>query len=473
MHFSIPDTQESKDENGTTYTCFNVHINGVFHCSVRYRQFHHFHEQLKKEFGSSILPPFPPKKLLALNSSQLEERRVMLERYIQIISQDATVCSSDTFNGFLLNAQQETAQEDPEAVSLDVFLMNGHKISVNILSTDQTEDVLENVASHIELADDFVYYFGLYLVKKEDGGDNSIVRKLQEFESPYISLRAANKEDSHRIVLRKSYWDPAFDDDLLEDRIAMNLLYVQAVSDIERQWTFATKDQLKQLTALQVKGSKREYLRFARTLKYYGFIQFRPCLTDYPEHNSRLLLSAGNKELNFRIQISSDQVKEGSFRITRMRCWRITTAGPENGDSDKRQSNSLSKLEIAFEYLVAKDTLKWITVQSDQAILISMCLQSMVDELIMKKQGKRIKRPQDRVKGSKYSYLKKNASSHQTDSSKQSVSGESDDHSAITKAVDSMKKISDKLSNVSMKRGANETGITENDAFEGIGDDDL
>lgn len=29
------------------------------------------------------------------------------------------------------------------------------------------------MASHIELADDFVYYFGLYLVKKEDGGDNS------------------------------------------------------------------------------------------------------------------------------------------------------------------------------------------------------------------------------------------------------------------------------------------------------------
>lgn len=54
-----------------------------------------FSLQLKKEFGSSILPPFPPKKLLALNSSQLEERRVMLERYIQI-SEYWGVCCNGT-----------------------------------------------------------------------------------------------------------------------------------------------------------------------------------------------------------------------------------------------------------------------------------------------------------------------------------------------------------------------------------------
>ena len=32
---------------------------------------------------------------------------------------------------------------------------------------------LQAVASQIDLPDDFVYYFGLFLVKKEDGGDNS------------------------------------------------------------------------------------------------------------------------------------------------------------------------------------------------------------------------------------------------------------------------------------------------------------
>ena len=105
---------------------------------------------------------------------------------------------------------QESQREDAEDVSLDVYLMNGHKISVAILSTDQTDDVLEvklrickvylsivqyvcfsydnihrllcytqgmmwfqSVASQVELVDDFVYYFGLYLIKKESGSENT------------------------------------------------------------------------------------------------------------------------------------------------------------------------------------------------------------------------------------------------------------------------------------------------------------
>lgn len=33
--------------------------------------------------------------------------------------------------------------------------------------------LFQAVASQIELPDEFVYYFGLFLVQKEDGGDNS------------------------------------------------------------------------------------------------------------------------------------------------------------------------------------------------------------------------------------------------------------------------------------------------------------
>ena len=33
----------------------------------------------------------------------------------------------------------------------------------------------------------------------------SVVRKLQDFESPFISLKSANKDCVHRIVLRKRF----------------------------------------------------------------------------------------------------------------------------------------------------------------------------------------------------------------------------------------------------------------------------
>ena len=42
---------------------------------------------------------------------------------------------------------QETQKEASEASSLDVYLMNGHKITVKIMSTDQTEDLLEVLLS--------------------------------------------------------------------------------------------------------------------------------------------------------------------------------------------------------------------------------------------------------------------------------------------------------------------------------------
>lgn len=100
------------------------HIKCKFFCS----------QQLKREFPDVNFPPFPPKKLLSLNSVQLEERRLSLERYLQTgqifavhhphtaslfcfqtkftcvssefsVSQSPSIASSDLFNGFLLSAQ--------------------------------------------------------------------------------------------------------------------------------------------------------------------------------------------------------------------------------------------------------------------------------------------------------------------------------------------------------------------------------
>ncbi|KAH3691847.1 hypothetical protein DPMN_191025 [Dreissena polymorpha] len=102
-------------------------------------------------------------------------------------------------------------------------------------------------------------------------------------------------------------------------------------------------------------------MRLARTLKHYGYMQFHPCVADYPQDQSHVLIAAGNRELSFRVKLTPDSVKEGSFKITRIRCWRITTT----------------------------------------AILMSMCLEGMVEELIMKKQGKNMKQPSDRSKKGK------------------------------------------------------------------------
>jgi len=37
-------------------------------------------------------------------------------------------------------------------------------------------------------------------------------------------------------------------------------------------------------------------------LKFYGYMQFKPCLTNYPEEDTRVIISIGNRELKFRLQ---------------------------------------------------------------------------------------------------------------------------------------------------------------------------
>lgn len=74
------------------------------------------------------------------------------------------------------------------------------------------------------------------------------------------------------------------------------------------------------------------------------------------------------------------------------------------------QVNMNSGLELSFEYLMSKDKLQWITVTSEQAILMSICLQSLVDELLMKKNG--IQKKRFLANKGNWSYMKRGGSSH-------------------------------------------------------------
>ncbi|XP_018117356.1 sorting nexin-17 isoform X2 [Xenopus laevis] len=390
MHFSIPETESRSSDSGAQYLAYNIHVNGVLHCRVRYSQLLGLHEQLKKEYGNNVVPAFPPKKLFTLTPAEVEQRREQLEKYMQAVRQDPVLGASETFNSFLRHSQQETQQIPTEEVQLEVFLSNGQKVKVSILTSDQTEDVLEAVTSKLDLPEDLIGYFSLYLIKDTSDGSFSFVRKLQEFELPYVSLTSLRSREN-KIILRKSYWDSSYDEDVMENRVGLNLLYAQAVSDVERGWVQVTKEQHRQLKSLQEKVSKKEFIQLAQTLKYYGYIKFEPCITDFPEKGCHVIVSAGNNELNFQVKLPNEQMKEGSFKVTRMRCWRVTSSMPFSNGSGSPNETEV-RLELAFEYLMSKDRLQWITISSPQAIMMSICLQSMVDELMVKKSGGSIKK---------------------------------------------------------------------------------
>ncbi|ROL09252.1 Sorting nexin-17 [Anabarilius grahami] len=425
---------------------------------------------IKKEYGNNVVPAFPPKKIFTLTPAEVDQRREQLEKYMQA----EAACIVTTLNThkevvivivviWLIRSRdcsllEETQQIPTEEVQLEIYLSNGQKVKVNILTSDQTEDVLEAVASKLDLPDELVGYFSLFLVQERGDGGCTYVRKLQEFELPYVSITSLHSPDFH-IVLRKSYWDTAYDSDVMDDRVGLNLLYAQTVSDIERGWILVNKEQHRQLKSLQEKGSKKEFIRLAQTLKYYGYIKFDPCITDFPEKGCHVIVGAGNNELNFHVKLPSEQMKEGSFKVTRMRCWRVTSSVPvANGTANPSSSSKCDvKLELAFEYLMSKDRLQWVTITSPQAIMMSICLQSMVDELMVKKSGGSIKKQMQK---------KRLNGSFQRSDSQQAVKSPP---------------LLTKLSSVSL-RGLSSSNsasdISGNDfhgnyAFEGIGDDDL
>ena len=88
------------------------------------------------------------------------------------------------------------------------------------------------------------------------------------------------------------------------------------------------------------------------------------------------------------------------FQVTKMRCWRIMTLADvveaqEEADSEIDDAETVithSKLELSFEYLMPSGELQWVTIVSSQAILMSLCLQSMVEELLRIRNGVQIKK---------------------------------------------------------------------------------
>jgi sorting nexin-17 len=287
------------------------------------------------------------------------------------VGQDPVLSKSNLLRTFLLNAQQESAFIETYETTIDIYLMNGYRIAVNIATTECSVKVLEKSLRTIDLPEDYTYYFALFLIRAD--GSNTLVRKLSDFESPFISLRTAS---DCQIVIRKNFWDSNYDLDLMRDKIALNLLYIQSISDVEKGWIIASNETKQCLNSLQVSGNKVEYMNIIRNLPSYGCIQFSNVSCDFPEANTIATIIIGNQELGIRT-VDGKIIQETKFRVTRMRCWRVTTIVNQK-ESEKKirlSENSQYTYELSFEYLMAKSCLKWIKVTTEQAMFISVCLQ--------------------------------------------------------------------------------------------------
>ncbi|PNJ43976.1 sorting nexin-31 isoform X2 [Pongo abelii] len=380
MHFCIPVSQQRSDALGGRYVLYSVYLDGFLFCRVRYSQLHGWNEQLRRVFGN-CLPPFPPKYYLAMTTAMADERRDQLEQYLQNVTMDPNVLRSDVFTEFLKLAQLNTFNIATKKACLDIFLPNEQSIKIEIITSDTAERVLEVVSYKIGLCRELLGYFGLFLIRFGKEGKLSVVKKLADFELPYVSLGSSEVENC-KVGLRKWYMDPSLDSMLMDCSVAVDLLYMQAIQDIEKGWAKPTEAQRQKLEAFQKEDNQTKFLELAREVQHYGYLQLDPCTCDYPEPGSGAVLSVGNNEISCCITLPDSQTQDIVFQMSRVKCWQVTFLGTPL-DTDGPQTTLNQNLELRFQY--SEDSCwQWFVIYTKQAFLLSSCLKKMISEKMVK-----------------------------------------------------------------------------------------
>lgn len=376
MFFSIPCCKDVTEEDGSTYTVYEVHLNGAVHSTVRYSQLHRLNETIQKRFDTINLAEFPSKKLFSLSQNEKDERKAMLEVYLQTIGQQPVIAKSNLFVDFLVQSQKEYNKlSDSDSVKLLVFQADGKQLSLDITGSDYTPEVLGFTAATAGLDTKHHPFFALFLMKQEQLEDRQkfIIRRLQDMECPYLTLKSL--DETYSIEIRKSYWDIKFDEVLMQHHVSLHMLYIECIRNLEDRWIKPKSETLKTLKQLKTAGLKEQFVKVVRSESMYGYMRLCCGAANYPnpEVQEEVEVFAGAETLKL---IYPDN-KKISLPVRRIKCWTLFT--------DKKDVLSL-------HFLAMKDTLQWIhiTTPPTNVILVSMCLQSILDELVLISKGQEL-----------------------------------------------------------------------------------
>lgn len=327
-----------------------------------------------------------------MSEKELEERRDMLECYLRCLCQNPYIVTSPLISNFFRDAQKETflnEYDDDIETQLAIYFLDGTKSLIHCTPGDGTSVILKRLADKIGVGSYIIKQFGLFIVAKSDINQFKAIRWLQDIECPSISLHTASAslpKKTLKIVIRKNYWDREVDKTLCQDRSAVNLLYIQALAEVDswkyhskifesnsvHMWTPPSQEFCTKLRKLQEERSFFEALKHCQAHPRYGLFYFEECASDYPVQNTKTRLAVGNRQIFLLYQIhGSGPYVESSFKVNRIRGWKL-----------QHEDKNGTQPRLSWEYLMSQDNLKWITVFGEQSLLLSLCLQSMVSEIV-------------------------------------------------------------------------------------------
>ncbi|XP_069815738.1 sorting nexin-31 [Dendropsophus ebraccatus] len=350
---------------------YSVYLDGFILFKVRYKDLHFWDEQMQDVFGNR-LSAFPPKFYLAMSKSMAEERRILLEQYLQEVVTDPIVSSSEIFITRVNKLQLETFKMPSVNVVLKVFLPDGRQVDVDCKTSDTAERVLEAAMYKLNLSRELVEYFSLFITHKDSKGVYSVVKRVVPFEIPFITIWNINN-DLFQIDIRKWYMTPTTDAMLMGCTAAIDLLYAQAVQELDMNWSRPTEPQkktLKELIKTDNSQKKVKFLELMQDVEHYNYLKLDPGVTDYLGANTIATLSVGNNELCCSFQTNDKKTENLILHISKITRWNVLFQLPEK---------NIEQQEFRFEYRDG-DVQKRITIRTNQAFLLSTWLKKMLNE---------------------------------------------------------------------------------------------
>ncbi|XP_022095946.1 sorting nexin-27-like isoform X2 [Acanthaster planci] len=271
---------------GNKHVVYNIYIAGKLKASHRYSRFADLHNRLKREFPDFQFPKFPSKWPFSLSEQQLEQRRRVLEQYLEKVTCVRVIGECDLMRDFLNLQDTEKQEETPTKredqgkaqVELRILLPDRTQVTVTVRRNNTTQDVYNAMVHKIGLNPEMSKYFALFELQED------FARKLALTEFPhnlYIQNYTKSGAGQSCLGLRKWIFSPRQELFLNHDQMAMNFLYWQAIDEISKGYIKPSDSAtLYELKAHQEKSSKLQYLKIARSLDGYGEICFPHCPCD-------------------------------------------------------------------------------------------------------------------------------------------------------------------------------------------------
>ncbi|KAI6244090.1 PX domain-containing protein [Aphelenchoides fujianensis] len=401
IHIAIPSCAEKHErhEPHKKFHLYDLYVNGAYHASVRYSNLYKLHEKLLETFGMRLGSEFPPKKVWRkMDAETVNKRREGLAKYFHGILQNADISKHPILERAFLDFQVDSFMPAVSGVQLDIHLPDGTPIHVECQSDDPTNIVMKKFAKEMEMDPKNIPFFGIFSdARPEDRrGPRRVdgrplrsdlwvpfpsfcsfpsiegVRWLKNFEAPFISQQLLNRqaEDAgvhYRLSVRKITWDPSIEEPLLDDRVALRLLYLQAANDLQRGVFCVPHESKEKLKGLQANDQWKQVCHLQSS---YGYEILSPVRSDYPVEDTRMSLKIGRRQLVFEFR-ENGVLSQLVIKSTRIRVWRVS------------HNDANADMSFQIDYLVDRETgFRQITLFTAQAVLLSLFLQSVATEIL-------------------------------------------------------------------------------------------